>query len=147
MSPFSCQNITRMVSEPLTNILHFWNLLTWSHSVQIALSTVFRIPIGMSHLAPLKDIQLFLVQSLTIVCIPLTNSIVKPVTAISQSLVPSSVLVTLLLLQRDIMTRQHFWNKPFNWGLVDSFRGLVYYIIAGSMAAGTWQHGICQKPG
>lgn len=37
------------------------------------------------------------------------------------------VLVTVLLCEEEIMTKETFIKRSINWELADSFRGLVHY--------------------
>ena len=57
--------------------------------------------------------------------IPVNKSMTRPITAIPQFLVPTSILVRVLLLWRNTMSKAMLICTVFNWALAYRFRGSV----------------------
>ena len=111
------QNITRIVSRSYINILLLWNLLilarTVHQSYSIPLSSILLLVWFIKWHC--KCQTAFLIHSAN-VHIHSNKSMVRPITLISQSLVPISAIVSLLLW-RDTMTTATLINKHLLGGL------------------------------
>lgn len=91
------QNTTRMINRQETKIV-FWNSLSQAPIFHITVSTIFFHDIRMAHDDKLKAFPS--VQNPNI-HIPPKESVLRSITAVVQSLVPTSILFWVLLQWRD----------------------------------------------